>query len=131
MVSLSKGSDGMAKSNNANFEERRSTAEAAKKAKLEKFRSLSAEIDRGATERLAARQVINEARAIRAAERETARLANEARLAEETAAREEALKAEQAECDAQVAEQAAREIALAAERKAARDARYAARKARN
>ena len=33
--------------------------------------------------------------------------------------------------EAEVADQAAREIALEAERKAARDARYAARKARN
>jgi hypothetical protein len=41
-----------------------------------------------------------------------------------------ALKTEQAERDASVVEQAELEVASAAERKAARDARYAARKAR-
>jgi hypothetical protein len=48
----------------------------------------------------------------------------------EAAAREAALKAEQEARDAEFAEQAAREAALEAERQAARDARYAARKAR-
>ena len=67
---------------------------------------------------------------MRAAEREAARLANEARSAEDQAAREIVLKAEQAERDVKAAEQAEREVASAAERKAARDARYAARKAR-
>jgi len=61
---------------------------------------------------------------------QAARLATEARAAEDQAAREMALKAEQAERDASIVEQAEREVASAAERKAARDARYAARKAR-
>jgi hypothetical protein len=115
---------------NANFGERRSAAEAAKKAKLEKFRALTSQINEGAAERLAARQAIIAARDVRAAEREAARLATEARAAEDQAAREMALKTEQAERDASVVEQAEREVASAAERKAARDARYAARKAR-
>jgi len=50
--------------------------------------------------------------------------------AAEVAARETALKAEQEASDAEFAEQTAREAALEAERQAARDARYAARKAR-
>jgi CRP/FNR family transcriptional regulator, dissimilatory nitrate respiration regulator len=48
----------------------------------------------------------------------------------EAAAREAALKAEQEARDVEFAEQTARESALEAERQAARDARYAARKAR-
>src|SRR5258706_6409052 len=50
--------------------------------------------------------------------------------AAEAAAREAALKAEQEARDAEFAEQIARETALEAERQAARDDRYAARKAR-
>ena len=48
----------------------------------------------------------------------------------EAATREAALKAEQETRDAEFAERIAREAALEAERQAARDARYAARKAR-
>jgi hypothetical protein len=48
----------------------------------------------------------------------------------EAATREAALKAEQETRDAEFAERMAREAALEAERQAARDARYAARKAR-
>jgi hypothetical protein len=115
---------------NANFDERRNAAEAAKKAKLEKFRALTAQSNEGAAERLATRQEIVAARDVRAAEREGVRLANEARSAEDQAARAIILKTEQAEHDAKAAEKAEREVASAAERKAARDARYAARKAR-
>ena len=59
---------------NATFDERRNAAEAAKKAKLEKFRALTAQINEGAAERLATRQEIVAARDVRAAEREAARL---------------------------------------------------------
>jgi hypothetical protein len=115
---------------NASFGERRNAAEAAKKAKLEKFRALTAHINENAAERLSARQAIIAARDVRAAEREAARLATEARAVEDQAAREMALKVEQADRDAKAAEQAEQDAAAAAERKAARDARYAARKAR-
>jgi hypothetical protein len=115
---------------NANFDERRNAAEAAKKAKLEKFRALTAQINEGAAKRQATRQEIVAARDVRAAERESARLVNEARLAEDQAAREVVQKAAQAEHDAKAASQAEREVASAAECKAARDARYAARKSR-
>ena len=120
----------MATFKNPNFDERRNAAEAAKKAKLEKFRALTAQINEGAAERGATRQAIVAARDVRAAEREAARLVNKARAAEDQAAREIVLKAEQAELDAKAAEQAEREVASAAESKAARDARYAARKSR-
>ena len=115
---------------NTNFDERRKAAEAAKKAKLEKFRAMTAQIDQGAAERGATRQAIIAARDLRAAEREAARLADQVRATKDRAAREIILKAEQADRDAKAAEQVEREIASAAERKAARDARYAARKAR-
>jgi len=124
------GREGMAVFKNSTFDERRNTAEAAKTAKLEKFRALTAQINEGAAERLMARQAIGAARDVRAAEREAARLAAEARAVEDKAAREMVLKAEQADRDASAAEQAAREVASAAEGKEARDARYAARKAR-
>ena len=120
----------MATFRNPDFDDRRNAAEAAKKAKLEKFRALTAQINEGAAERQATRQEIVAARDARAAEREAARLANEARSAEDQAAREIVVKAEQTERDAKTAEQAEREVASGAERKAARDARYAARKAR-
>ncbi|WP_244593383.1 DUF6481 family protein [Methylosinus trichosporium] len=125
-----RGEQGMTFFKNANFNERRTAAETAKKAELERVRALTAKINEGAAERLMARQAINAARDVRAAERDAARLAAEARAAEELAAQEAALKAEQAERDARAAEQAERDLAAAAERKAARDARYAARKAR-
>jgi hypothetical protein len=124
------GREGMAIFKNATFDERRNAAEAAKKAKLEKFRALTAQINEGAAERLATRQELVAARDVRAAEREAARLANEARSAEDQAAREIVQRAEQAEHDAKAVEQAELEVASSAERKAARDARYAARKSR-
>jgi membrane protein involved in colicin uptake len=124
------GRGGTAILRNPNFDERRNAAEAAKKAKLEKFRALTALMNEGAAERQATRQAIVAARDVRAAERAAAQLDDETHAAEDQAAREIALKAEQAERDAKATEQAEREVASAAERKAARDARYAARKAR-
>ncbi|WP_018409287.1 DUF6481 family protein [Methylocystis rosea] len=106
---------------NANFDERRSTAEAAKEAKLQKFRALTAEFNENAAERLTARKAIIAARDVRAGEREAARRATEARAAEDQAARALALKAEQEERDTSAVEQAERENANAAQRKAARE----------
>ena len=90
---------------NTNFDERRNAAEAAKKAKLEKFRAMTAQIDEGAAERGATRQAIVAARDLRAAEREAARLADRGPSTKDRAAREIVLKAEQAERDAKAAEQ--------------------------
>ena len=73
---------------------------------------------------------MNAARDVRAAERQAVRLAAEAREHEAKAGREIVEKAAQAERDARAAEDEEREIGAVAERKAARDARYAARKAR-
>ena len=67
---------------------------------------------------------------VRMAEREAARAAEAERLAAEEAARVAEQQAKAAEEAALKAEAKARAVALAAEQKAARDARYAARHAR-
>jgi Family of unknown function (DUF6481) len=112
---------------NKNFSERLGTAAHAKKAMLDKFRSRPAADDPAVVERRAARQAISDARQARIAEREAARLAQEAREAAERHEREMAKQQQRVREAAEVAE---REAALEIERKAARDARYAARKAR-
>ena len=85
-----------------------------------------------------AREAVRVARDARIAERRATKLVVEAHQAAalaaaqvaEAAAREAALKAERQAHDAEFAEQSAREAAVEAERQVARDARYAARKAR-
>ncbi len=106
-----------------NFNDRRSTSADAKKALLEKFRAKPAADDPEVQARLAERQKIAEARAARAAEREAAKQAEAARLAAEAAEAK-------ARAEREAAEAAERLAAEELERKAARDARYAARKAR-
>jgi hypothetical protein len=113
------------------LQQRQSTAAAAKKATLEKFRAASG--DPAVAARHAIRVAVNEARLVRISERETAKRARETELAEQATraaevaaqAQREAEKAEALEA----AEKAEREALLAAEQKVARDARYAARKA--
>ena len=111
--------------------QQRRSAAAAKQAMLEKFRAVSQ--DPEMARRQAARVAMNEARLVRQAEREAAKRAREAELAEQAArAAELAAQAqrEAEEAEAMLAAQnAEREILLKAEQKAARDARYAARKA--
>lgn len=108
-----------------NFNDRRSAAATAKQSALEKFRAKIA--DPTLAERQAAHDAIAAARELRVAERKAAKEAEEAklkaeaeRLAIEQAEREEA---ERIEAEKKAAE-------LKAAQKAARDARYAARKAR-
>jgi Family of unknown function (DUF6481) len=116
------------------LKERLSTAADAKRAMLERFRAKPAADDPAVIEREEARKALAAARDARAAERKTAKEAEAARLAAEQTERE-AEAARQAD-DAAVreatlkAEHEEREAALEAERKAARDARYAARKKR-
>jgi hypothetical protein len=112
------------------FNERAKAAAAARKAALEKFRAAPAPDSPEVLARLAERRAIAEAREIRAAER-AAKKAEEAAIEAAKKAAEMAAKAEQEnEAKKRAAEQVARDLALAAERKAARDAKYAARKAR-
>lgn len=112
--------------------ERRNNAEAVKKAMLAKFRAVTQDPVR-AEELRAQRVAIAEARAARAAEREAASKIREAELAAEAARLAELEAQAQREREAaealRAAEEAEQALALAAEQKAARDARYAARKA--
>ncbi len=109
------------------FSERLGTSTSARKAALERFRARPAPDDPAVVEQRAARQAVAAARELRAAERSQTRQAEEARQAAELAAREQA---ERAEREARQLREADEQIALEAERKAARDNRYAARKAR-
>ncbi len=105
------------------FNDRKAAAEAAKKALQAKFLAVPKPDDPEVVARHAQMQAAMEARAARAAEREAARKAEAERLAAE----DEARRAEEARLAAEEAQKAAD---LEAERKAARDARYAARQER-
>jgi hypothetical protein len=110
-----------------NFGDRLSAAAKAKQALLERFRSRPGPDDPAVRERDEARKAVAAAREARIAERKAQREAEAARIAAEEAARKAE---EEARAKALEAEQNARVAALEAERKRARDARYAARKAR-
>ena len=121
--------------------ERRNAANEAKKALLERFKARPAADDPQVLARQAERKAILEARARREAEKQRLRQEKLAREAAERAAREAAEEAARREAEAKAAEEArlrdaeeneriARLLADEAERKAKRDARYAARKAR-
>lgn len=113
------------------LQERQKNAAAAKKAMLERFRAASQAPDLEAQREK--RAAIHEARVARTAEREAAKKVREAELAAQAARAAEL--AAQAEREAEevkaraAAELIEREAVLELEQKAARDARYAARKA--
>ncbi len=109
------------------FSDRLSEAANARKTALEVFRARTAIDDPAAIERQAARLALGTARETRLAARKAEREAEAARLAIEMAARNEALAKQSAALEI---ERAARALVLEAEQKANRDARYAARKAR-
>jgi hypothetical protein len=106
-----------------NFDDRISAAAAAKQALLERFRARPAADDPAEIARQAALKAVADARDLRAAERKAAKDAEAARVAAEQAVR-------RAQEQAAATEAKARAAALDIERKAARDAKYAARKAR-
>lgn len=106
-----------------NFDDRISAAAAAKQALLERFRARPSPDDPAEIARQDALKAVSDARDARAAERKAAKEAEAARLAAEAAAK-------RAQEQIAAAEAKARLVAQEAERKAARDARYAARKAR-
>jgi hypothetical protein len=114
--------------------DRMSEAAKAKQAQLERARAKSPANDPNFAARQEERKKVAEAREIRAAERAKEKLAAKARDAEQRikdeAARIEAEKLEAVRREAEAAERKIREAALEIERKAARDARYAARKNR-
>ncbi len=114
----------------AGFNDRRDAAANAKKALLEKFKSRPAADDPSILQKQAEMKAIAEAREVRAAERAKLKEADLLRLRaeEEAALIEQARLAAEAETQRLAALE--REEAIKAERKAARDAKYAARKAR-
>jgi hypothetical protein len=130
------------------FADRRSTAATAKQALLEKFKNRPAADDPAEIERRAERTRIAEARAARIAEKEALikaeedrraavraqaeaeRLAIEAAIEAERVAAEQALADEKAARDGAKAALIKRVVLDEAAMKAARDARYAARKTR-
>jgi hypothetical protein len=115
---------------NDSFTNRLTSSANAKNALLERFRARPGPDDPAVVARRAEQAAIEAAREIRIAERKAAREAEAARLAAEQAALEEERKAQDVELLARKAEEAARAEQRAAEAKAARDARYAARRAR-
>ena len=99
----------------------------ARQVTLDRFRARPAADDPAVLARQADRQALVQAREVRVKEREEARIIAEAeRKAEDLAARERA----EAELVRLAAEKVERQAALAAEQKAARDARFSARKAK-
>ena len=105
------------------FGERREAAAKAKEAALQKFAERKAEDDPAAVARKAARLEAAKAREARAVERK-------AKEAEEKVQRAAEKAAKLAGNELEAAKAAERQAALAIEQKAARDARYAARKAK-
>jgi hypothetical protein len=112
------------------YEDRRDAAAEAKKALIERFKARPPADDPAVLARAAERKAIQEAREIRAAERARLKAEDDARRALEDTARLAAEAAAAEEAEKRAAELAARDEAIRAERKAARDAKYAARKAR-
>lgn len=110
--------------------DRQSTAAAAKQAMLDRFRARPSADDPAYIEQQAALKAISDAREVRAAERRAER----ALEAERQAAAQALKKAEQAAQEVEKLRQAREAVfraeELEREKKAARDARYAARKAR-
>ena len=104
--------------------DRMADAAKAKKALLEKARAKDPRNDPGFAERQAKRKQLADARDARRAERKAVKLAEKKRNAEEKEAK---LLAEQQAHEAE----AASKLATESELKARRDAKYAARKARN
>ncbi|KAA1176638.1 hypothetical protein FP026_27760 [Rhizobium tropici] len=120
--------------NDNSFAERRKTADNAKRQLLTKFASAPKPTDPAMQQRSAARAAITVARAARRAEREAQKAAENERLLQEAAMLAAAAEAHQkAEAHAREVERNNRLLQVAAdeaERKAERDRRYAARKAR-
>lgn len=114
----------------ANFNDRASAAAKAKQVLIEKFRARPGPDDPAVLAKQAERQAIAEARERREQERKVAREAEAGRKAAEELERQAELARKAAEKTQEEMERKASLLALEAERKAARDARYAARKAR-
>jgi Family of unknown function (DUF6481) len=115
---------------NTGLNDRLATAAAAKKAMLERFKAQPGPEHPVTQARQAALKAVSDARNVRSAERTAAKEAEVARQVLERATMAADQAAREAEEQRLADEASARAVALEAERKAARDARYAARKAR-
>jgi membrane protein involved in colicin uptake len=114
-----------------NFDDRRKNSASAKQVLLEKFKARPPADDPDMIAKAQARAEVARARDERIREREAARIAAEKQAAAEKLAREEAeLAAQIAREEAEALASAERKAAELAEKKAARDSRYAARKAK-
>lgn len=109
------------------FSDRLETAAKAREAMLDRYKARPPADDPAVVARQAERQAVIRAREERNKERAVARAADEARRVVEAKALREF---EAAEVLRVAAEKVARQAAMAAEQKQARDARFAARKAR-
>lgn len=120
--------------NTNGFTERRTAAAEAKRQLLAKFASAPKATDPEMQERLAAREAVAVARRARRAERDALKTVENERLRTEAAAAIAAGEIEERKAaearQAEIADQASRVVADEAARKAERDRRYAARKAR-
>jgi Family of unknown function (DUF6481) len=117
----------MARFDDDNFSQRRDKADKAKKALLERFRAQPSENDPTTIARKAAQLAVSEAREARVATRVKLR-EEAAKLHEQEVARLERARVEQDAAESRA--EADRKVDLLATQKTARDARYAARKAR-
>jgi len=111
----------------ADFAERRKSADAAKKQLLEKLKSAPKPDDPEVVARRAEKAAQAAAREAQRAER---RLAKQAELERQKAEEAARVEAEAARAKAEAEAEAERAVALLAEQKAERDRRYAARKGR-
>lgn len=110
-----------------NFADRRNAAADARQAALERFRAKTPANDAELAARLAVRQELAAAREARIVEKAALKRLEDERTELERIARTEQEKIEKAARQIREAEE---QVLLEAERKAARDARFAARKAR-
>lgn len=112
------------------FTDRRDEAAAAKRALVDRFKSRPPADDPAVLARAAERKAIAEARDIRSTERAKVKAEEDLQRQAEARARQAADALEAEEAEKKAAEQVNRDEAIRNERKAARDAKYAARKAR-
>lgn len=112
------------------FTDRRDEAAAAKRALIDRFKARPPADDPAVLARAAERKAIAEARDVRTAERAKQKQEQDLQRQAELRAQQEAEARAAEEAAAKAADQVARDEAIRAERKAQRDAKYAARKAR-
>ncbi len=112
------------------FADRAAAAAAAKRALVESFKAKPPADDPTVLARQAERKAIAEARDVRTIERKKLKELDDLRRVAEDVARIEAERIKAEEDAVRVLEAAARDEAIKAQRKAERDAKYAARKAR-